>query len=99
MAATTVLDAQFAERISMIKSRGVKNGRPYIWLGLEEENIKRLKQGKPIFFDMGEIGIENFDMLISYGKNQQAIMQDMGIVGVHPHPPKTNSNTGEKPNE
>lgn len=74
----------------MIKATGVKNGRPYIWLGLEEGNIQRLKEGKPIFFDMGEVGIENFDMLISYGTDQQEIMKQMG------HSPDSTQSEGKK---
>lgn len=68
------------ERKNMIKARGVRlNGRPYIWLGLEEGNIQRLKEGKPILFDMAEVGINNFDMLISYGKTQEEIIGQMNL--------------------
>lgn len=62
----------------MIKARGgQENGRQYLLIGLEDGNIERLKNKQPIFFPLDELGIEGFDVLITYGKDQAEIVSDI----------------------
>lgn len=39
-------------------------GRPVLVIGLEEENLRRLRKGLPILRDMAEIGAEHLGELI-----------------------------------
>ena len=52
-----------------------------ILLGIDSENVKRLKQGKPIRVKGSEIGIEN-DIYIAYGETIQDILNELGIAGI-----------------
>lgn len=45
-------------------------------LGLEEENIKRLKENQPMFLDLSQFGIEQ-KILIVYGETTEAIHEDL----------------------
>ena len=53
---------------NMIK---VKMGGLYI-LGLSAENIKRLKDDQPIYFDLAELGLKG-KMSIIYGETEQSL--------------------------
>lgn len=67
----------------MIKFRKENNnGVTLLGFGLSEENIKRLKQGEPIYFHLDELGIEGHDVLITYGETEDKIMEDMKNVGL-----------------
>lgn len=59
----------------MIKIK-TKDGK--VILGLEKENIKRLKQGKPIHIKGSDLGIEN-DIYIVYGNTKNDIMKDLNL--------------------
>ena len=48
-----------------------------IGFGLSEENIKRLKEGKPIMFDANDLGIEGSKIVIFYGKTEQDMQDDL----------------------
>lgn len=48
-------------------------------LGLEEENIKRLKENKPIVFDMAIFGMEG-SMVLLYGETQDAIKNELQVL-------------------
>lgn len=42
----------------MLKAKGkLEDGRPLLVIGLCHENLRRLKQGKPIKFDLAEVGM------------------------------------------
>lgn len=57
-------------------------------LGLEEENIKRLKENKPIVFDMAIFGMEG-KMVLMYGETQEVIKTELQVLtGVSLQPPK-----------
>jgi hypothetical protein len=45
-------------------------------LGLEAENIKRLKQGKPILVSLAELGGTD-DVMIMYGETVQDIAKEL----------------------
>lgn len=56
-------------------------------LGLEEENIKRLKENKPIVFDMAIFGMPG-KMVLMYGETQDAIKNELQVLtGVSLQPP------------
>lgn len=49
-------------------------------IGLSEENIRRLKQGKPIVFSGSEYqmpGLDNLNFLIMYGVTEGAIKAEL----------------------
>lgn len=59
-----------------------------IILGLSDENMKRLSQNQPIKFNLKEMGLDDMDVLIFNGKDEQAMkkmMIDAGLI----HPTKT----------
>lgn len=45
-------------------------------LGIDAENVKRLKDGKPILVSLAELGGHD-DVLIVYGETMQHIMRDL----------------------
>lgn len=55
----------------------MKNGSTLLGFGLSDENISRLKEGKPIYFHLDELGIEGHDVLITYGETEDKIMEDL----------------------
>lgn len=57
------------------------NGRILVGLGLEEENVKRLHDGKPIMIDGTELGIEA-DIFIHYGQDKKALIAEMKNAGI-----------------
>lgn len=57
----------------MIKAR---SGTSLIF-GLSEENIKLLKEGKPIHIDLREIGIANGNITIFYGPTEDIMETQM----------------------
>lgn len=53
-----------------------KNGAKLVGLGLSQGNIDRLKEGKPIYLHLDELGIEGIDVLIHYGETEDKIIED-----------------------
>jgi hypothetical protein len=54
--------------------KGVKGN--LIFLGLSEENIRRLKLGDPIKFNMKQLGLPvDYDILIFYGETEDKMAQ------------------------
>lgn len=47
-----------------------------IGFGLSEENIKRLKENKPIMIDMSKFGIPGKKCIIFYGKTEQEMQRE-----------------------
>lgn len=45
--------------------------------GLSEENIKRLKEGKPILVNLDEMGIPNCQLAIFYGETEATMVQSL----------------------
>lgn len=67
----------------MIKFTSPKaNGETLIGLGLEEGNIERLKDGKPILFNLSELGFEGMEVMIMYGKDQEDIKMQLRQAGM-----------------
>ena len=49
-----------------------------IFLGLSEENIKRLKKNQPILIEKEQLNLP-FNILISYGQTEESILEDLNI--------------------
>jgi hypothetical protein len=61
----------------MIRATGkMKDGRPFLLLGMDRENITRLTAGKPIVVRMESVGIER-DVLICFGETLQALTDEL----------------------
>lgn len=60
----------------MIKAKSTKGD---MVLGISEENVKRLKEGQPIKFNMKEILGIDADCVIMYGETERHIMHDLEI--------------------
>lgn len=58
----------------MIKAK-LNNGD--LVFGLSEENIKRLKAGQPIAFNLKDMGLEERRVLITYGETEDDIYKEM----------------------
>jgi hypothetical protein len=50
--------------------------------GLSEENVKRLKEGKPLLIDGSQVGIEGVDILIMHGETELHIRDELIEKGV-----------------
>lgn len=48
-----------------------------VGLGITYENVIRLKQGKPIHIQLADLGLPQGELLIFYGKDEQAITKDL----------------------
>lgn len=46
-----------------------KDGKPILIVGLTRENLDALPQDYPIFFDAGEVGLQNLMVMIVGGEN------------------------------
>jgi hypothetical protein len=56
----------------MLKARAAD----YVFFGLSEENVIRLKQGKPIKINMVELGLTG-NVIIFYGVTEEAMREDL----------------------
>jgi hypothetical protein len=65
--------------IKFLGPNGIK-GVPVIGLGIDEENVRRLKEGMPILIDPEEVeklfGVKA-EILIFYGTTRQSMIQDL----------------------
>jgi hypothetical protein len=61
-----------------------RNGAQLVGLGLSQGNIDRLKDGKPIYIHLDELGIEGIDVLIHYGETEDSIIADFKKEGLIP---------------
>lgn len=60
-------------------------------LGIDAENVKRLKKGQPIIVCLAELGGTD-DVLIMYGDTLQAIQDELERVSGRPLPKPTTLN-------
>jgi hypothetical protein len=61
------------------------DGRPLLMLGITDENVARLKAGKPILVkadDVAAMGLPAIAVAIQYGATEQAILDDIMDQGV-----------------
>lgn len=54
----------------------MRNGR-LVLLGLSELNIQKLKEGKPILVNGGDVGIPGKEIVIMYGQTEQDIAKEL----------------------
>lgn len=64
----------------MIKFKS-EGKQPLIGLGLSEGNLKKLREGKPIFIMREELGID-FNLLIFWGKTEEEIQRKLKDIGM-----------------
>ena len=58
----------------MIKAK-LTNGD--LLFGISAENVKRLKLGQPIAFNLKDMGLEDRKVMIVYGETEQDIMAEL----------------------
>jgi hypothetical protein len=62
----------------MIKARATSaDGTPIFIVGLSDGNLGRLREGKPILFEMSQIGGGPGRMLIYWGATEEAMKADL----------------------
>lgn len=62
----------------MIKAKLKGKDGPIIVLGLSHENLRRLKDRKPILFDLSELGIQpSVPVMIFTGKDEDAMRAEL----------------------
>ena len=62
-----------------------EDGSKILMLGLSQENVNRLKEGKPILFGTEDLGLGwNGRVCIFYGKTEHDMLEDVsGWIGPH----------------
>ncbi len=55
-------------------------------LGIDDENIRRLKEGKPIYVSLAQLGGTDY-VAIMYGPTREAIMKELEEASGAPLPP------------
>lgn len=61
----------------MLKAKAtLHDGRPLYMIGLSEGNLERLRQRRPIWFDMSEIGGSG-QMLIFWGPTEESMAEEL----------------------
>lgn len=66
----------------MIKAKGNdEHGNPMYFFGLSEENLRRLRLGQPIRFDLGEMGLKGV-AVIFYGPTEEAMVAQFVEAGL-----------------
>jgi hypothetical protein len=60
------------------------DGQKILGFAITETNVERLKQGDPIYFDLNELGVAGYDVLIMYGKDQEDIGKQLKEAALAP---------------
>lgn len=58
-----------------------RNGRTVVLMGLDSENVERIKNGQPIRFDGNAVGIQGRTLAICYGDTAEDIVAEMSAAG------------------
>lgn len=53
-----------------------------LFVGLEEKNIKLLKNNKPINFKADDVGFPGLEIVIMFGETNTEILEDLRSIGV-----------------
>ena len=63
----------------MIKATGTnpKNGLPVLFVGLSNENVRRLQAGEPIMFETLPMGLPAMEVVILHGPTEEQIEASM----------------------
>lgn len=65
----------------MIRLTGeTADGRKFVLLGIDKENVRRLTSGHPIRCSAESVGIER-DVIVAYGETLQAITDELAESG------------------
>lgn len=64
----------------MIKFKADGDGGPLYGFGLSEENLRRLRDGKPILINLAELGMEG-RAVIFYGRTETDMVRDLKAAG------------------
>jgi hypothetical protein len=67
----------------VIKASGSINGKPFMLIGLSEENVTRLAAGEPILFDGAPFGY-NGNVIVTYGRTEDDIRAELQRHGLAP---------------
>jgi len=63
--------------VAMIVGRMEIGVRAVLVLGLSEMNLRKLREGKPIYKDAAEVGFGPLPVVITYGETEEAIAEDL----------------------
>lgn len=70
----------------MIKASATTGlGQPLLFLGISGENVTRLIAGEPILIkagDLAALGLPAVEIVIHYGKTEQAILDEIQAKGI-----------------
>lgn len=66
----------------MIKLKTTGPNGPLVILGLSEENLKRLREDKPIHFQLAELGLGDGEFLLFAGKTEAAMIDQLAKAGL-----------------
>lgn len=62
----------------MIKASGkTGDGRPFVLLGLSGENVTRIVAGEPIKLNLKDLGLDDIEVAIVYGKTESDIVDQL----------------------
>lgn len=66
----------------MIRARFKRDGRDVLLLGLDDENVRRLTAGQPIFVDGTKNLLAPVDVLIMHGRTLDDVLAELRAAGV-----------------
>lgn len=61
----------------MIKAAGIYGGKPLLIIGLSDANALLLSAGRPITFDLAELGLSPMRVVILGGRTEDDIKSDL----------------------
>jgi hypothetical protein len=66
----------------MLKFTGYINDRPSVGLGLSDDNIKLLQEGRPMLIHLSEVGLPyDLQLFIFYGPTEQDMINSLKDIG------------------
>lgn len=68
----------------MLKLKMTANGKPTILIGLSDENIKRMREDKPVHIFLSELGLGDGELVIFTGPDEEAMATTLEDAGVLP---------------
>lgn len=80
----------------MIKLKGERDGKPFLMLGIDAENVRRLKQGKPIAIRGKDVNLD-LDVFIMYGATVKDIYRELKAAGLDLPMPKIGGGWEQQP--
>lgn len=62
----------------MVKFRAERDGKAVFGLGLVGENVKLLKEGRPILVKLAEMGGPDVEVVVFFGRDMDELMELLG---------------------